>query len=171
MSGGINPVWSEDQIAYLLKNYESSSITELALDINRSYQAVAQKLYKYRLSSSGRILKEIVINPKVQVVVSFTHLPVFHPVMVGIYPNRDFYYKNFRIWRKRRNIILKMHDYCCVYCGDDANTVDHIIPVDLGGLDALENLVAACNSCNASFGTKVKHIQWITPRPSEQDLC
>lgn len=171
MSGGLHAVWSEDEITYLLNNYKSRSITELTLDLNRSYQAVAQKLYKYRLSSSGRILREILVNPKVQAVVRFTHLPVFHPVMVGIYPNRDFYGKNAQIWRKRRKIILKMHDYCCVYCGDDAHTVDHIIPVDRGGLDAKENLVAACSSCNSAFGNKVKHIEWITPHRSEQDLC
>jgi len=154
-------VWSQEETDYLLENYQKESITNLSLALDKSYSAISQKLYKLRLSSTGRQLKEIVTNPKVQVKVEFSNLPVFHPVMIGIYPNRNHYYKKSRIWQKRRAIVLKMHDWCCAYCGDYADSVDHVIPVDKGGLDTLDNLVAACNSCNSSFGTKTKHIRWI----------
>lgn len=54
-----------------------------------------------------------------------------------------------------------MHDYCCAYCGDEANTVDHVIPISNGGMDNLENLVAACDKCNYGMGNKTKHIVWV----------
>jgi 5-methylcytosine-specific restriction endonuclease McrA len=86
-------------------------------------------------------------------------LGVFHPVIVGIYPVSQYRHGGSSSrWRKRRALILKMHDYCCVYCGDEANTVDHIIPINKGGTDDPLNLVAACGRCNYAFGDKTKHI-------------
>jgi hypothetical protein len=87
-------------------------------------------------------------------------LGVFHPVILGIHPTSQYKHGSSNRWRKRRALILKMHDYCCVYCGDDANTVDHIIPLTKGGTDHPLNLVAACNRCNFAFGNKVKHIEF-----------
>jgi 5-methylcytosine-specific restriction endonuclease McrA len=98
-------------------------------------------------------------------------LPVFHPVILGIYPVSNHHQGSSNRWRKRRRLILKMHDYLCVYCGGEANTVDHVIPTSKGGTDEPFNLVACCARCNYSFGNKVKHIKWITTRRSEQDLC
>jgi hypothetical protein len=160
VAGGIHAVWSEDEIAYLLEKYKDQSAKEIATALGRPYAGVVQKLYKYRLSTTGRQLREIVINPKIQVQVEFCNLPVFHPVMVGIYPNRE-YQGGAHVWKKRRLIVLKMHDWCCIYCGDYADTVDHVIPVEKGGLDLLNNLVAACQHCNSKWGTKTKHIKWI----------
>lgn len=87
-------------------------------------------------------------------------LPVFHPVMLGIYPSSQYKNGSSNRWRKRRAIILKMHDYCCAYCGDEANTVDHIIPSSRGGTDDPMNLVAACNLCNYGFRDRDKHIEF-----------
>ena len=86
-------------------------------------------------------------------------LPVFHAVTLGIHPVSKHLHGSSTRWRKRRAIILKMHDYCCVYCGNEANTVDHIIPITKGGTDHPENLVAACGKCNYAFGNKTKHIE------------
>ncbi len=36
----------------------------------------------------------------------------------------------------------------CHYCGGEANSWDHVIPLSRGGAHALENLVRACLSCN-----------------------
>ena len=89
-------------------------------------------------------------------------LPTFHPVMLGIHPvSQSEHGGSSSRWRKRRAIILKMHDECCVYCGDEANTVDHVIPISKGGTDDPNNLVAACSRCNYSLGNKVKVVKWV----------
>lgn len=38
----------------------------------------------------------------------------------------------------------------CVYCGSQAEAVDHIVPVAKGGTGAPDNLAPACTSCNSS---------------------
>lgn len=49
--------------------------------------------------------------------------------------------------------VLKRDGFTCRYCGGGAPdvklTVDHVVPVALGGQDEPTNLVAACFDCNA----------------------
>lgn len=57
------------------------------------------------------------------------------------------------ISQKTRYMILHRHAYRCRACGhgaaDDARLViDHIVPVDWGGTNALDNLQALCEACN-----------------------
>lgn len=40
----------------------------------------------------------------------------------------------------------------CAYCPDLASTVDHILPLHLGGTNYIENLAPACRPCNTSKG-------------------
>jgi hypothetical protein len=44
----------------------------------------------------------------------------------------------------------------CVWCGEavdhNAMTVDHLVPVQAGGGNGVENLVAACRRCNSARG-------------------
>ncbi|WP_437640604.1 HNH endonuclease [Sorangium sp. So ce854] len=43
----------------------------------------------------------------------------------------------------------------CCYCGNkDSLSVDHLIPRGRGGIDAGENMVWSCRSCNSSKGKK-----------------
>jgi hypothetical protein len=55
--------------------------------------------------------------------------------------------------RRLRYEILRRDDHACRYCGQRAPdvplTVDHVIPVALGGTDEPANLVTACKDCNA----------------------
>lgn len=57
------------------------------------------------------------------------------------------------ISRRLRFEILRRDGHTCRYCGakapDVALTVDHVIPVALGGSDDPSNLVTACAECNA----------------------
>lgn len=55
--------------------------------------------------------------------------------------------------RRLRFEILRRDGHTCRYCGakapEAALTVDHVIPVALGGGDEPNNLVAACSDCNS----------------------
>jgi len=61
--------------------------------------------------------------------------------------------KRTPIPRRLRFEILRRDGYTCRYCGASAPdmplTVDHVIPVALGGADEPANLVTACKDCNA----------------------
>jgi predicted DNA-binding transcriptional regulator AlpA len=54
-------------------------------------------------------------------------------------------------WYKRW--VLERDKWSCVYCGEPANQVDHVIPSHQGGSDLPSNLVAACARCNHLKGT------------------
>jgi len=58
-------------------------------------------------------------------------------------------------WEALRRAVLERDNGICVYCGAEANEADHVIPKNQGGKDLLENLVAACKSCNAKKQDKV----------------
>ena len=70
-----------------------------------------------------------------------------------------------RQWTKIRERILRRDGYICQYCGQEANTVDHVVPRRLGGNDVDDNLVSACRRCNLSKGGRffVKHRTPPTP--------
>ena len=60
-----------------------------------------------------------------------------------------------RDYKKQRLIVLARDGYVCTYCGQDANTVDHIISIKAGGDPiSLDNMVACCARCNSSKGSR-----------------
>jgi 5-methylcytosine-specific restriction endonuclease McrA len=62
-------------------------------------------------------------------------------------------YKKVILSRKN---ILRRDGYKCGYCGrgDLPLTIDHVVPKAKGGIDAWENLLTACISCNNKKGNK-----------------
>lgn len=54
--------------------------------------------------------------------------------------------------RKERREILEAANWTCIYCADQADTVDHYIPLSLGGTNDRANKVAACTRCNTAKG-------------------
>jgi 5-methylcytosine-specific restriction endonuclease McrA len=60
----------------------------------------------------------------------------------------------FTSWRKVRAFVLQRDRFICGYCLDEANSVDHIVPVvRQGAFFDPQNLTAACMPCNRSKGT------------------
>lgn len=63
-----------------------------------------------------------------------------------------------------RFLVLQRDDFRCRYCGataeDDRLHLDHIHPVARGGVDDLENLLTACQTCNLgkAAGLPVKRL-------------
>ena len=70
-------------------------------------------------------------------------------------PHKSQRSMNSTTWKRIRGRVLRRDGYICAYCGQMANTVDHILPVSKGGTDDMENLVAACTSCNSRKSNKL----------------
>jgi 5-methylcytosine-specific restriction endonuclease McrA len=49
----------------------------------------------------------------------------------------------------RRGVFAR-DDYRCQYCGDHADSIDHVVPRSRGGRHEWENVAAACRPCNLS---------------------
>lgn len=61
-------------------------------------------------------------------------------------PNKRY---NSAYYQRVRREVLERDYFTCHYCSQEANTVDHLIPLSKGGTDEASNLVAACNKCNS----------------------
>lgn len=57
------------------------------------------------------------------------------------------------VTKRVRFEVLRRDGHACQYCGSTADTaeltVDHVVPIALGGSDDPSNLVTACRDCNA----------------------
>jgi 5-methylcytosine-specific restriction endonuclease McrA len=76
--------------------------------------------------------------------------------------------RDSRKWRALRLTILARDSYTCGYCGQDATTVDHILPVRKHPDQAMnpENLISACTKCNSAKGSRSQGVflaQQFTP--------
>ncbi len=49
-----------------------------------------------------------------------------------------------------RRAVFARDDHSCQYCGDLADSIDHIMPTSRGGQHAWDNVAAACRPCNLS---------------------
>lgn len=62
--------------------------------------------------------------------------------------------------RYSKNNVFLRDRYVCQYCGDQLEkkncTLDHVLPVSLGGKSTFENAVCSCSSCNANKGNNPK---------------
>ena len=52
--------------------------------------------------------------------------------------------------RRFRQSIYEAWDNCCGYCGDEATSLDHIVPRFKSGSSNRNNLLPACRRCNAN---------------------
>ena len=47
-----------------------------------------------------------------------------------------------------RRAVFARDDHRCQYCGDIADSIDHVMPRSRGGMHIWENVTAACRRCN-----------------------
>jgi 5-methylcytosine-specific restriction endonuclease McrA len=65
------------------------------------------------------------------------------------------------------SIVLERDGHACVYCGADKPLEgDHIVPLSLGGSNALTNLATACRPCNLSKASRTLE-EWYARRAAE----
>lgn len=101
----------------------------------------------------------------------FSVLPVINEYPVDIKPFREMYddplaaklaFKRSK-WVYTRTRLAEAQNWKCCFCGsrmtevrgkNNSVTVEHVIPVTLGGTDDIENLAASCNACNSNRGIK-----------------
>lgn len=66
----------------------------------------------------------------------------------------------------KKNVFLR-DLYTCQYCGVDCQgtdaTLDHVVPISLGGKGNWTNLVTACKPCNYKKGNQMKMKPKISP--------
>ena len=64
--------------------------------------------------------------------------------------------RDSRKWREFRKMVLNRDGHTCAYCGEPANTVDHVNPISAHPEEAfnLDNCVSACRRCNSSKGAR-----------------
>lgn len=55
---------------------------------------------------------------------------------------------------KFRQQIFDAWEHQCAYCGDLADTLDHVKPRHKGGATVTTNLVPACRPCNRNKGSE-----------------
>lgn len=66
------------------------------------------------------------------------------------------------ISKKKKELIRKRANFCCEYCqsledfSPQTFSMEHIIPIVLGGNDTLSNLALSCQTCNNHKYNKIK---------------
>ena len=58
-------------------------------------------------------------------------------------------------YKKNKRILLAENPFCH-WCSAPASEADHLIEVDRGGDNSLENMVSSCRKCNATRGNKYR---------------
>ena len=59
----------------------------------------------------------------------------------------------------------------CQYCGNRAESIDHVVPRSRGGQHIWENVVAACRRCNTSKRDRYLHETSLQLRRSPEAPC
>ena len=76
-------------------------------------------------------------------------------------------------WKRRRLLVLKAANYECTYCGQPANSVDHVVPRSVDNSATahnLDNLVACCIKCNSSKGGRFFRERVLPPLAFRESL-
>lgn len=81
------------------------------------------------------------------------HMSVAVPYVLTLknYVNKSVYATTAKF--SKRGVLVR-DNFTCAYCGNYADTIDHVIPRKDGGLSTYDNCVAACKSCNHKKGHK-----------------
>lgn len=137
-------------MATLLLNADGIPVSYLPLSILSWQESI-----KYLVSEKARVL-ESYENWNVHSVSWTVAVPA---VMILT----DYQKRRTTLRFSKQNVFLR-DNYICQYCGIEVNrktaTMDHVLPLSLGGKSVWENCTTACGKCNAEKGNKAE----ITPK-------
>lgn len=125
-------------------------VRESVLVLNQNYQAIGicsvERAFVLVLLSKAEMLSD---NPQKRL--KSIQREFKFPSIIRLQRFVKLPYKRVNL---SRHNIFKRDNNQCVYCGTkDALTIDHVVPKSTGGRDSWENLVTACQRCNAKKGS------------------
>ena len=124
-------------------------VRESVLVLNQDYQAIGvcsvERAFVLVLLKKAEMLSD---NPKRQLRSISSEFRF--PSIIRLQRYVNIPYKKVNL---SRHNIFKRDRNRCVYCGTkDSLTIDHVVPRSAGGRDSWDNLVTACQKCNAKKG-------------------
>ncbi len=128
------------------------------LVLNAGYEPLAVVSFKRALV--------LVMNQKATIVAADAEHPVYGSTGAWDRPSVIILRRYVRVPSGRsvpvsRRGVLRRDSNRCAYCGNSANTIDHVLPRSRGGKDSWENLVACCLKCNNIKGDKTpQEMNW-----------
>jgi 5-methylcytosine-specific restriction endonuclease McrA len=136
-------------------------VRENVLVLNQNYQPIsictAERAFVLVFLRKAEMLSDIASLK----LTSIDHTFRF-PSIIRLHRYISIPYKRVNLSRYN---IFKRDGNQCVYCGNrERLTLDHVVPRSLGGRDSWDNLVTACQACNAEKGNR-------TPEQAGMDMC
>ena len=135
----------------------------IAKNLELKVAKVIHIAYRHRVSlrtgihKQGRLMKDIVKGKAKPKPLPKVVLPIDHPEVIRILASSNQRVLGTQYWKNRRLEVLQRDGYICAYCGEEATSVDHVIPRSAGGDHSLSNLVACCLKCNGRKGNMQQH--------------
>lgn len=66
--------------------------------------------------------------------------------------NRRLFYDRGSLSQTEWEGLLSLYNGLCAYCPQEAEVIDHVVPMASGGEHSISNVVPACSACNLSKG-------------------
>ena len=150
---------SIEQIEFI-RDHANTGAHNIAVALGVKYSTVVNVAHRYRISlktndKRGRSMQAHVVQTPETTNNVCANQPIIDALRYQMWVKREFMGKEVlwsKEWKKQRERVLKRDNYTCMYCGQDATQVDHIIPRKRGGGHDLDNLVACCAPCNSRKG-------------------
>lgn len=124
-------------------------LRESVLVLNQNYEAIgvcsAERAFLLVYLQKAEMLTEVPTRKIHTIRENYSF-----PSIIRLYRYIAIPYKRVNLSRQN---VFKRDRLRCVYCNSKDNlTLDHVVPKSMGGGDAWDNLVTACQRCNSRKG-------------------